>query len=133
MKLLEVIAEENGRFDFSTELDPTSILNEKDFDARLKKLIRSLVECFARGPRTGPIPVSSAIRLLSMAEIIACAQPYSQMEELWSHMMFETIPHYEKYAEKVKKEQGIHPGKVIRPQTIIPGTSAFPLGKDIFS
>lgn len=124
MKLLEVIAEENGRFDFSTELDPTTILNEKDFDARLKNLIRSLVECLAQGPRTGPIPVSSAIRLLSMAEIIACAQPY---------MMFETIPHYEKYAEKVKKEQGIHPGKVIRPQTIIPGTFAFPLGKDIFS
>jgi len=50
-----------------------------------------------------------------MAEMIACAEPYDQAEQLWSTMMFDYIPHYEHYSSSLKKPYGYDPSKMIRP------------------
>lgn len=44
-----------------------------------------------------------AIRYLSMAEIITCAEPYEGAEQLWSSLMFEYLPHYERFSDQLKK------------------------------
>ena len=73
--------------------------------------------------------VSKAIRYLSMAEIITCAEPYDNAEHFWSAMMFDYIPYYEKFSTELKKPYGFNPSKMIRPMTFgsFPGCGAMPV------
>ena len=61
--------------------------------------------------------VSSAIRLLSMAEAAASDEPYKSAEEYWSTMLFDFLPHYESFFNKVKKRYGIDTVNIVRPLT----------------
>ena len=61
---------------------------------------------------------SKVIRLLSMLEICACAEPYAQAEEFWSFMMFDCIPSNEKFADSLKEKYGYVPETKERPITM---------------
>lgn len=132
-KYLEILMEEDGRFHFSSDFEPVVIRDAHRFDSTMKQMIRSLADVIKEGPKKGPNPVCSSIRMASMAEIIIQPQPYSQMEELWSHMMFETIAHFEDFLRRVKKEKGLKEEILIRPQMFFPGQMIFPLGKKGFN
>ena len=60
---------------------------------------------------------------LQMGEIISCAEPYDNAEQLWSTMMFSFIPHYERYSSSLKKPYGFDPSNIIRPIS-----GVFPMG-----
>ena len=59
--------------------------------------------------------VCQAVRLVAMAEILGCAQPYERAEEFWSLMMFHTIPQFEDFAAAIKKLYGFDDRSVNRP------------------
>lgn len=88
-----------------------------------KKLIRDMVNHVWKNRDPNP---SKAIRYLAMAEIITCAEPYDHAEHFWSTMMFEYIPHYERYASQLKKPFGYDPSKMIRPM-VGGGVSVMPM------
>ena len=80
--------------------------------------------------------VSQAVRLVAMAEILGCAQPYEHAEEFWSLMMFHTIPQFEKFAAAIKKPYGFDDRAVTRPLAGGawaggPNMMAFPLGQTL--
>ena len=134
-KFLEVLEDENGNFimktdvEFFDELDnPPKDFNTASafFDKTVKRLIKAMTET---GWRDENVHVSKAIRYLTLAETISCDQPYDNAEQLWSTLMFSFIPHYESFADKLKKPYGYNPSTVIRPMTIPGpgGASCFPL------
>ena len=102
-KFLEVLVDEDGKFHFSTA---------KDLDKLLKQLVHDMTEFMWRNKEQ---KVSQAVRLMAMAEILGCAQPYEHAEEFWSLMMFHTIPQFEKYAAAIKKPFGFDDRSVTRP------------------
>ena len=73
-----------------------------------------------------------AIRYLSMAEIIATAEPYDHAENLWHALMFDYIPRYEKLADRLKIPFGFDPSKVVRP-IVGDGTSIMQMSDKVFS
>lgn len=83
-----------------------------ELDDLHKRTIRSLVNEVWKNKNHHPC---KAIRILAMAEIIACAEPYDHAEHFWSTMMFDYIPHYERLASGLKKPFGYDPSKMIRP------------------
>ena len=113
--------DEQGEMHFSTDFTfPDSVENPiKDIpenaetiDKQYKQLMRGLVKTIWGDHN---YHVSKAIRVLSMGEMIACAEPYQNAEEFWYTMMFDFIPYYEKYANSLKKPYGYNPAGMIRP------------------
>ncbi|MBR5403254.1 MAG: hypothetical protein IK113_03400 [Bacteroidales bacterium] len=128
-KFLEVLVDDNGEMLFSTDYEfadsiespPKDIEEEaKLMDHRYRQVMRGLINTVWRDHN---LNVSKAIRYLSMAEIISCAEPYETAELFWSTMMFSFIPHYEKYSSSLKKPYGFDPSNIIRPIS-----GVFPMG-----
>ena len=137
-KFLEVLMDENGQLHISTDFTFADEIENppkdkkkhaKEMDELFRKTISSVIEEIWGNHN---LHISKAIRYLSMAEIIACAQPYDNAEELWSTLMFSYIPQYEKFADNLKKPYGFDPSRVIRPVSIgNPSAFMFPLGTSI--
>lgn len=123
-KFLEVMVDENGRFHFSTD---ESFVTEEEFasenrhaqrmhmeecDARLRQMVEDLTDFMWR---TKDQCIAQAIRVVSMAEILGCAQPYERAEEFWDLMMFHTIPQLEEFAADIKRKYGFDDRTVTRP------------------
>lgn len=123
-KFLEVLVDENGKFHFSTEEEfvteeafaaenPRAQLDHaQEIDTLLKRLVHDMTEFMWQNKEQR---VSQAVRLVAMAEILGCAQPYEHAEEFWSLMMFNTIPQFEKFAAAIKKPYGFDERAVNRP------------------
>ena len=123
-KFLEVLVDEDGTFHFST--DETFVTEEEfasenryaqrmhmeECDARLKQMVRDLTGYMWR---TQDQYIPQAIRVVSMAEILGCAQPYERAEEFWDLMMFNTIPQLEEFAADIKRKYGFDNRRVTRP------------------
>lgn len=123
-KFLEVLIDDNGELHLSTDIEfADSIENppkdmmafEKIADQLHRKAIRGVVNAVWKEKN---LNVSKAIRYLSMAEIITNAEPYEGAELLWSAMMFDYLPKYEKYSDKLKMPFGYDPVKRVRPLTL---------------
>ena len=123
-KFLEVLVDEDGKFHFSTEEEfvteeafaaenPRAQLDHaQEIDKLLKRLVHDMTEFMWQNKEQR---VSQAVRLMAMAEILGCAQPYEHAEEFWSLMMFNTIPQFEKFAAAIKKPYGFDERAVNRP------------------
>lgn len=120
-KFLEILVNDEGNLHCSTDyVFHDSVYNppmdhvqeERDFDALCKQLIRGLVETVWKDH---DFHVGKAIRFLSMAEVISCAEPYQNAEELWSTLMFHYIPFFESFASGLKKPYGYDDTKIVRP------------------
>lgn len=123
-KFLEVLVDEDGKFHFSTEEEFISEeefasknrrardAHMKEYEKTLKGLIHDMTEHMWKNKDQR---ISQAVRMVSMAEILGCAQPYEQAEEFWSLMMFNTIPHFEEFAAAIKKPYGFNERSVTRP------------------
>lgn len=120
-KFLEVLVDDNGMLHLSTDFEFADSLDNPpsdlmDYMARQddlnKRVISSMIDELWKNRNQHP---SKAIRILAMAEILACAEPYDHAEHFWSCMMFDYIPHYEKLASSLKKPFGYDPSKMIRP------------------
>ena len=123
-RFLEVLVDEDGKFHFSTdevftteeefaaEDSPGQAALMDAYDRKLRQLIHDLTEYMWRNKNQ---QVSQAVRMLSIAEILGCAQPYDQAEELWSLLVFHTIPQFEHYAAAIKKRYGFDDRTVTRP------------------
>lgn len=123
-KFLEVLVDENGTYHFSTEEpfiteeelaagdNPAKTEHMKACHKRLTQLVHDMTEFMWK---TKDQNVCQAVRLLAMAEILACAQPYERAEEFWSMMMFHTIPQFEDFAAVIKKSYGFDDRDVTRP------------------
>ena len=121
---LEVLVDDNGNYHFSTDEQFTT---EEEFVAgnnqakfeymescheRLTQLVHDMTEFMWK---TQDQNVCQAVRLVAMAEILGCAQPYERAEEFWSLMMFHTIPQFEDFAAAIKKLYGFDDRSVNRP------------------
>ena len=135
-KFLEVLMDDEGFLHLSTDFEfadsrdnpPSDIaVHEAEVDDLHKRAIRSLVNEVWKNRNSHP---SKAIRILAMAEIIACAEPYDHAEQFWSSMMFDYIPRYEKMASDLKRPFGYDPSKMIRPISCSfpAGMPPFPFG-----
>ena len=123
-KFLEVLVDEDGKFHFSTEEEfvteevfaaenPRAQMGHvKECDKRLKQLVHDMTEYMWKTKDQG---ICQAVRMVAMAEILGCAQPYERAEEFWSLMMFHTIPQFEKFAAAIKKPYGFDDRAVTRP------------------
>lgn len=123
-KFLEVLMDEDGKFHFSTEEE---FITEEEFAAKdrlsqvglmqesdrlLRHLINDLTEFLWRSKDQ---QISHAVRLLAVAEIMACADPYDRAEEFWGLMIFHTIPQFEHEAAAIKRQYGFNDRSVSRP------------------
>ena len=125
-KLLEVTIDDQGNLDIQSDneqiLDENVNLNDlKKAKFFIDKLLAVMIDRMWKERNTG---ISKIVRLLSMAEIYACAEPYAQIEELWSTMMFSYIPRTEKYADSLKQKYGYDPSSKQKPFTV-GGASCF--------
>ena len=123
-KFLEVLVDEDGKFHFSTEEvftteeefaaedGPTQLVHMKDCDKRIGQLVHDMTEYMWRTKDQG---ICQAVRMVSMAEILGCADPYERAEEFWGLMMFHTIPQYEQFAAAIKRRYGFDDRSVNRP------------------
>lgn len=120
-KFLEVLVDDDGLMHFSTDFEfPDSVVNppkdlarhQAEMDNLYRRAVRSLVTEAWKKRNFHP---SKAIRILSMAEILSCAQPYENAEEFWSCMMFDLIPRLEKFSANLKRPFGYDASKVVRP------------------
>lgn len=116
-KFLEVLMDENGELHFSTDFEfADSIENpvkdmkafEAESDRLHRKAIRGVVDAVWKNKN---LNVSKAIRYLSMAEIITCAEPYEGAEHFWYAMMFDYLPRYERFSDQLKIPFGYNPTK----------------------
>ena len=133
-KFLEVLMDENGELHFSTDLVfADDVVNppkdmEKYAEEALqmhKTAIRSLIDTLWREKNYN---VSKAIRYLSMAEINATREPYESAETFWFAMMFDYLPYFENYSNRLKKPYGFNPRKMTRPITFDGRNTRDPLG-----
>ena len=118
-KLLEVFIDEEGNLDLRCENESIidryfSFKNPKKSQSFFRRILAGMIDKMWEKRATG---ISKVIRLLSMAEICACAEPYAQAEEFWSTMMFNCIPSTEKYADSLKMKYGYNPSAKQRPIT----------------
>ena len=123
-KFLEVLVDEDGKFHFSTDevfiteeefaSQPrqTKAAHMKEYENKLRGLIHDTTEFMWK---TKNQRFSQAVRMVAMAEILGCAQPYEHAEEFWSLMMFHTIPQFEAFAAAIKKPYGFDDRAVTRP------------------
>lgn len=98
-KLIEISIDENGKFLFETNSDCLGVgdfklsMSESEFLKKLDPLVESLfVEYFKNKNER----LSRIVKLLTVADICADAQPYNNIEELWHVMMHIHLPKYEK-------------------------------------
>ncbi|MBO6082620.1 MAG: hypothetical protein J6P46_06310 [Bacteroidales bacterium] len=123
-KFLEVLVDEDGKYHFSTD---EAFVSEEEFtsedvqrkkihmercDRMLERLVHDMTEFMWQNKEQR---VSQAVRMVAMAEILGCAQPYEHAEEFWSLMMFHTIPQFERYAASIKRPYGFDDRAVNRP------------------
>lgn len=125
-KYLEVLVDDDGRFHFSTEETEDRNPDPKKFEEEFRRMLGVLTEFMWKDKN---VAVSQVIRKISMAEILATAQPYEQVESFWESMMFHTIPQWEEFAAKIKRPYGFNSRAVVRPLTGTPGMSVFPVKK----
>ena len=132
-KFLEVLVDDDGKYHFSTDETFEGIPSPKVFDKEFKHLLHDMTEFMWKNKEQR---FSQAVRMVAMAEILGCAQPYEHAEEFWSLMMFHTIPQFEKFAAAIKKPYGFDDRAVTRP--IVggawaggPNTMLFPLGQTL--
>ena len=120
-KFLEVLMDDNGELHLSTDIEFADSIErpvkdikafEKIYDIINRRAIRGLVNAVWNEKNQD---VAKAIRYLSMAEIITCAEPYQGIEELWYSMMFHYLPHYERYSDQLKVPYGYNPSNKVRP------------------
>lgn len=120
-KFLEVLMDDDGQLHLSTDFDfPDSVKNppkdEKAFLAEMDQLYKNTITGTVNAIwKERNLNVSKAIRFLSMAEVISCASPYENAEDLWGALMFDFIPKYEAFASKLKIPFGFRPDKIQRP------------------
>ena len=115
-KFLEVLIDDAGEMHLSSDCDfamTTDLAKRGEVadlldKAAIKSLIKEVWE--KKNPE-----VSFAIRVMSMAEMMANPEPYEQAEEFWFTMMHDYIPMREKFAEKLKVKYGFDPSTVIKP------------------
>ena len=127
-KFLEVLVDDNGEVHLNTDFkfhdsveNPITDIKKaaKEDDATHKQMIRGVVNALWNEHK---LDVSKAIRYLSMAEMLSCAEPYQQAEEFWCTMMFDHIPYYESFATGLKIPYGYDHTKIVRPITgVFPG------------
>lgn len=120
-KFLEVLMDDDGQLHMSTDFEfPDSIENPpkdtKAFLAEMDQLYKKTITGMSQAIwKEHNLHVSKAIRILSMAEVISCAEPYDNAECLWGALMFDYIPKYEAFANRLKIPYGFRPDKVQRP------------------
>ncbi|MBQ9192513.1 MAG: hypothetical protein IJ156_02185 [Bacteroidales bacterium] len=119
-KFLEVLVDGDGKFHFSTDESFQELSDPRQYDKQFKRLLQAMTEFMWENPQQ---KVSAAVRLLSMAEMLGCSQPYDQAEEFWSAMMFHAIPQYEDFAARIKRPYGFDDRAVVRP--IVHGDTSF--------
>lgn len=140
-KLLEALVDENGHLTLYTDFE---FYDAVENPAPSKKAAKKQLDSISRMAIEGMVPViwrdrnyrvSKAIRYLSQAEVITCAEPYDNAEHLWSALMFDYIPHYEKFADGLKIPYGYDPSRIIRPIIGGNGLSAIPFSnaEELFS
>lgn len=120
-KFLEVLMDENGEFHFSTDMQfPPENCSAKELK-EIEKLQKSIIRCFTEHSwKTKDPTACKAIRMLSIAEIMADSQPYQAVEFLWSAMMLnDFIKENEKWVAEIKKKYGFDNKGIIRPMNII--------------
>ena len=123
-KFLEVLVDEDGKFHFSTDEVFTTeeefaaedcfsqLARMEEYDRLLRRMIHDMTEFMWKNKDQ---QISQAIRSLSMAEILGCADPYDRAEEFWSLMMFHTIPQFDHFAASIKQRYGFDPTPVTHP------------------
>ena len=123
-KFLEVLVDEDGKFHFSTDEVFTTeeefaaedrfaqMAHMEEYDRLLRRLVHDMTEFMWTHKDQ---QVSQAVRSLSIAEMLGCADPYEHAEEFWSLMMFHTIPQFEHDAASIKKRYGFDDRSVTRP------------------
>ena len=122
--------DENGKVEITTDNEQlldrfASPTNHKLTKQFLKELMTAVVHKMWGEKNTC---LSKAVRLLSMAEVCSCAEPYQQAEDFWSTMMFGFIKDSEKMINPLKEMYGFNPRIVERP--IVGGdTFCFRIGK----
>jgi hypothetical protein len=122
-KYLEVLLDDEGTFHFASGMPLEKKQDPAAFDREFKQLLHDITEFMWQNKNQ---QVSRAIRMVAMAETLGSAQPYEQVEEFWSLMMFDTIPQYESYAASIKEPYGFNDRKVTRPSVLPSGASVFP-------
>ncbi len=126
-QLLEIVIQDDGTLDLKCHNEELAnkILSQKPkvYEKQLKSMIAKMVKIIWGEKNTG---ISKLVRFLSMAEMCACAEPYSQAEEFWSVMMFSLIPHLEDYAKQEKQKYAKYSGAQQKPLTYV-NTSLFNL------
>lgn len=140
-KILEVIIDDDGKMKFHSEcplgltkqdlmLDPElkSKKNRAKFDNDVRMTIEGFVDCLLKDKNESIYPI---VRMLSMAEMMSTAQPYSQVEDFWLEMMHSYIPHFENYAARLKAKYGYDSKDVTKPITWINPEFASALGLEV--
>lgn len=115
-QLLELVIQDDGTLDLKCHNEELAnkVLSKKPkvYEKQLKSMISKMVKIMWGDKNTG---MSRLIRFLSMTEICACAEPYSQAEEFWSMMMFSLIPLLEDYLKKEKQKYAKYSGAKQKP------------------
>lgn len=135
---LEALVDDKGHLTLHTDFDfyddvknrpPSLSAIKKENDKYNRMLIEGVVPALWRDHN---YQVSKAIRYLSMAEVISCIEPYDNAEQLWYSLMTGYIPHYEKFADKLKIPYGYDPSKIIRPK-VFDGSTIMQMSKDFIA
>ena len=110
-QLLELVIQDDGTLDLKCHNEELAdkVLSKKPkvYKKQMKNMISKMVKIMWGDKNTG---MSKLIRFLSMTEMCACAEPYSQAEELWSTMMFSLIPLLEDYLKQEKQKYANYSG-----------------------
>lgn len=127
--LLEVFVNDEGkldlRFDNESYLDERFSLRDlKQSQIFFRESLSRLIDLMWKDRNTC---ISKVIRLLSMLEMCACAEPYAQAEDFWAMMMFDCIPATEEFADSLKQKYGYDPRSKTKPFTM-GDVSAFRIG-----
>lgn len=122
-KVLEVVVDENGKYTFESDFNPMDGLVEDDSRSERKYvriLDRVVEDLFLASCKD--IRISQIMKLLTTADICANLQPYEQIEELWSTLIYSLLPDREKKYRRMKESHGYRT-KVNEPLIIRPFTT----------
>ena len=128
-KFLEILLDDEGQMHINTECGFVASKDSVSIEF-MDKLFKSAIRAFSSKIwKDKDQEASFAIRVLSCAEILATAEPYKMAEEFWATMMFNFIPHYETYGNKLKRPFGFDPKSITKP--IVGGPfNMMPIDKD---
>jgi len=123
--LLQVFINDAGELDFRSDNDQwleenCQLDNPKQSEKFFKGILSKMIHYIWKEKRSG---ICRIIRVLSMTEMCACAEPYAQAEEFWAMMMFNFIPNFERYSDSLKKKYGYKPESKQRP--VVFGDASF--------